>query len=171
MAKLHLILGGARSGKSRYAEQLACAADAPVTYIATAQNTDAEMAARIAQHQADRPAHWQVRETPLALAAVIRAAVPGEVLLVDCLTLWLNNLHYHAQDAALACDELFAALHDSQNTVLLVSNEITMGVVPMGPESRRYVDDLGRLHQRLAQIAEQVTLLVAGIPLSIKEPA
>lgn len=171
MAKLHLILGGARSGKSRYAEQLAHAAPTPVTVIATAQNSDAEMAARIARHKAERPEHWRVHEEALALAASIRSMPPDTFILVDCLTLWLNNLHYHAQDASAACDDLFAALSATDNTVLLVSNEISMGVVPLGPESRRYVDDLGRLHQRLAQLAERVTLLVAGIPLSIKEPA
>lgn len=171
MAKLHLILGGARSGKSRYAEQLAHAADLPVAVIATAQNSDAEMAARIARHKSDRPSHWQLHEEPLALAASIRRMPPGTFILVDCLTLWLNNVHYHAQDAGAACDDLFAALANSDNSVLLVSNEISMGVVPLGPESRRYVDDLGRLHQSLAQLAERVTLLVAGIPLTLKEPA
>lgn len=171
MARLHLILGGARSGKSRYAEQLAAQSAQQVLYIATAEVSDAEMAERITRHQSDRPAHWQLCEEPLQLAAAIDAAPAGQLLLIDCLTLWLNNLHYHGQDASAACDALLHSLQHSGAQILLVSNEISLGVVPLGEASRRYVDELGRLHQRIAQLAERVTLMVAGIPLSVKEPA
>lgn len=169
MAGLHLILGGARSGKSRYAEQLAAQAGGDVWYIATAEVSDPEMAARIAQHRNDRPGHWRVQEVPLDLSAAIAVIPAGQVVLVDCLTLWLNNLLYHGHAVAPACDALLQSLQASPAQIFLVSNEISLGVVPLGETSRRYVDELGRLHQRIAQLAGKVTLMVAGIPLTVKE--
>lgn len=175
MAKLtqppyaHLVLGGARSGKSRYAESLAKQSGQDVVYVATAQALDGEMDDRILQHQKDRPDHWQTIEEPLNLAKTITEFSQADVLvLVDCLTLWLMNVMHHEYDLTQAVDELLQALQEAKGQVILVSNEITMGVVPMGELSRNYVDNLGRLHQQVASQAQRVTLMVAGIPMSVK---
>lgn len=175
MAKLtqppsaHLVLGGARSGKSRYAESLAKQSGQDVVYVATAQALDGEMNDRILQHQKDRPDHWQTIEEPLNLAKTITEFSQADVVvLVDCLTLWLMNVMHHEYDLTQAVDELLQALQEAKGQVILVSNEITMGVVPMGELSRNYVDNLGRLHQQVASQAQRVTLMVAGIPMSVK---
>lgn len=175
MAKLtqppsaHLVLGGARSGKSRYAESLAKQSGQDVVYVATAQALDGEMNDRILQHQKDRPDHWQTIEEPLNLAKTITEFSQADVVvLVDCLTLWLMNVMHHEYDLTQAVDELLHALQEAKGQVILVSNEITMGVVPMGELSRNYVDNLGRLHQQVASQAQRVTLMVAGIPMSVK---
>jgi adenosylcobinamide kinase/adenosylcobinamide-phosphate guanylyltransferase len=166
-----LILGGARSGKSALAERMAEASGAEIVYVATAQARDAEMAARIAHHRARRPSHWLSVEEPLALADVLRAqARPERCVLVDCLTLWLSNLLGH-DDAALFAREraaLLDALPALPGTVLLVSNEVGSGVVPMGELSRRFVDEAGRLHQALAAVCERVLFVAAGLPLALK---
>lgn len=178
MAKLtqppsaHLVLGGARSGKSRYAESLAKQSGQNVVYVATAQALDGEMDDRILQHQKDRPDHWQTIEEPLNLAKTITEFSQADVVvLVDCLTLWLMNVMHHEYDLTLTVDELLQALQEAKGQVILVSNEITMGVVPMGELSRNYVDNLGRLHQQVASQAQRVTLMVAGIPMSVKPSA
>jgi adenosylcobinamide kinase/adenosylcobinamide-phosphate guanylyltransferase len=180
-----LILGGARSGKSRCAEQRAAAwlaADARhrATLVATALPGDDEMAARIARHRADRarrvPALATV-EAPWALGATMRRLADAKhLLVVDCLTLWLTqNLlppcgHEIAADAwPRERDELLAALRDSASPVLLVSNEIGLGVMPMSPEARRCVDALGHLHQAVAACCARMTLMVAGCELSVKD--
>ena len=168
-SNVHLILGGARSGKSGYAESLAKKTAFDVIYVATAQAHDQEMSERIAQHQLDRPKHWLTIEEPLALADVIQAhSKSNSVVLVDCLTLWLMNVMHHELDLAEQVDALLATLEQAPGLVILVSNEISMGVVPMGELSRRYVDNLGRLHQQIAKHAQQVTLMVAGIPMAVK---
>lgn len=164
---LHLILGGARSGKSRYGESLASESTMDVRYLATARAFDDEMQSRIAQHQSDRPGHWETIEEPLDIARVIADASEC-IILVDCLTLWLMNLMDAGKDITESVDELLQALASRNTPVILVSNEITMGVVPMGELSRQYVDELGRLHQKIAQQADQVTLMVAGLPHKIK---
>ena len=166
-----LILGGARSGKSRLAERMAQENQLAVTHIATAQAQDAEMAQRIAAHRARRPAHWASIEEPLALAAVLQThAAPGHCLLVDCLTLWLTNLLLHPDPAVLARERaaLLDALPELPGKIILVSNETGMGVVPLGNLTRRYCDEAGWLHQELAERCEQVLLTVAGIPLTLK---
>ena len=143
-----LILGGARSGKSRLAEQLASASGLPVTYIATSQPLDGEMNQRVLLHRQRRPDDWGLIEEPLALAAVLRAeAAEGRCLLVDCLTLWLTNLLMLEDDQRLAeeRDALLACLEQLPGTVILVSNETGLGVVPMGELTRRYVDLAGWL--------------------------
>ncbi|MEW5943826.1 MAG: bifunctional adenosylcobinamide kinase/adenosylcobinamide-phosphate guanylyltransferase [Pseudomonadota bacterium] len=164
-----LILGGARSGKSALAETLALESGLAVTYIATATAGDAEMAERIAHHAARRPAAWAVVEEPIRLAAALqRAAQPDRCLLVDCLTLWLNN--------AIADEELFQreraallqALPELAGRIILVSNEVGMGVVPLGEATRRFCDEAGRLHQELARLCDRVTLVAAGLPLLLK---
>lgn len=166
-----LILGGARSGKSRYAETLARASALEVVYIATATAQDQEMQARIQQHQADRPVVWKTVEEPLALAqTLVEQAHPKRLLLVDCLTLWLTHLLCQGQDSHLAQETaaLFEVLPKLPGQLLLVSNEVGQGIVPLGELSRRYVDEAGRLHQRLAAQVDYVALLVAGLPLTVK---
>lgn len=169
---LELILGGARSGKSRLAEQLATDSGLRVTYVATCQPLDGEMAERIAHHQSRRPPQWTLVEEPLALASVLEAHADGECcLLVDCLTLWLTNLLL-LDDEAQAAHELqalLAVLPKLPGRIILVSNETGLGVVPLGELSRRYVDQAGRLHQAIAALADRVQLMVAGLPLLLKE--
>lgn len=183
--RLTLVLGGARSGKSHHAEQLALQCAGPVTYIATAGEGDEEMQLRVALHRARRPGHWGLVEEPVRLAeALYTHAQHGGCVLVDCMTLWLNNLLFAEQrdypDTGLVTPpELWAAEIEALLTalpllpgeVILVSNEIGLGVVPMGALTRFYVDELGRLNQRLAALADNVHLLVAGIPMVVKGPA
>ncbi|CAE6698205.1 bifunctional adenosylcobinamide kinase/adenosylcobinamide-phosphate guanylyltransferase [Paraburkholderia haematera] len=174
---LTFVLGGARSGKSVHAEQLANDSALPVTYVATAHVTDdAEFSARIAHHRERRPAHWQLHEADVDLAsAVTQIDAPSHCILIDCLTLWLANLlcppdgdalpieHYHAHFAAFE-----AALINAKGKIIVVSNEIGLGVVPLGAATRLYVDELGRLNQRIAALSTQVTMMVAGLPLALK---
>lgn len=165
----HLILGGARSGKSRHAEQLAEQSGLAVVYIATAEALDAEMAQRIAHHRAQRPGQWQLVEEPLALAAVLRAqAAPDRCLLVDCLTLWLGNLLIDEPRLQQEIDALYATLPQLSGEILLVSNEVGWGIVPDNALARRFRDEAGRLHQQLAALCDRVTLVVAGLPLALK---
>lgn len=166
----HLILGGARSGKSRHAQNLAASSGLPVTVIATGQARDAEMAARIARHQAERPPHWRTVEQPLYLAAALQqAAGAGCCVLIDCLTLWLMNL-LEAGDSVFAHERaaLLAALPACCGEIILVSNEVGLGVIPLGELSRRFVDEAGWLNQDIARLAENVTFVAAGLPLSLK---
>lgn len=183
--RLTLVLGGARSGKSHHAEQLALQCAGPVTYVATAGDGDEEMQLRVALHRARRPDNWGLVEEPVRLAeALYTHAQHGGCVLVDCMTLWLNNLlfseHHHYPETGLVTppeawtaeiDALLTALPLLPGEVILVSNEIGLGVVPMGAVTRFYVDELGRLNQRLAALADNVHLLVAGIPMVVKGPA
>ncbi|MFI8747842.1 bifunctional adenosylcobinamide kinase/adenosylcobinamide-phosphate guanylyltransferase [Pseudomonas sp. NPDC077186] len=171
---LELILGGARSGKSRLAEKLAAESGLEVVYIATSQALDGEMSARVAQHRARRPAHWALVEEPVALARVLREqAREGRCLLVDCLTLWLTNLLLLDDEARLAAerDALLDTLAELPGRILLVSNETGLGVVPMGELTRRYVDEAGWLHQALAERSRRVLFCVAGLPMVLKGDA
>jgi adenosylcobinamide kinase/adenosylcobinamide-phosphate guanylyltransferase len=168
-----LILGGARSGKSALAQQRAEASGLAVTYVATATPGDGEMASRIARHQADRPDHWALVEEPRDLGGVLRGqATAATCLLVDCLTLWLSNL-LAAGDADFERSraDFLAALTEAPGTVILVSNEVGQGVVPADPLSRRFVDEAGRLHQAVAARCERVTLVTAGLPMTLKGDA
>lgn len=165
-----LILGGARSGKSRLAQERATAMNKPVVYIATADAGDTEMVQRIALHKRNRPAEWEVREVPFQLPGTL-ADLSGsdKTVLVDCLTLWLTNLLM--KDVAVmqqGMSDLVAAVTAFKGDLILVSNEVGWGIVPMGELSRQFQDNTGRLHQDLAQIVERVTLSVAGIPLDVK---
>lgn len=168
-----LILGGARSGKSTYAQGLAEQSRQDVIYLATATAGDAEMAARIKQHQTNRPAHWQVIEEPVALAQVLQQQAAEDVcILVDCLTLWLSNLL--ARGDEILAQQKTALLHGLATVpghIIFVSNEVGMGIIPMGELSRRFVDEAGFLHQQLAQACDTVTLMVAGLPYQIKPHA
>lgn len=168
---LELILGGARSGKSRFAERLAAESGLAVTYIATSQALDGEMTERIAHHRERRPAHWTLVEEPLQLARVLREQAAAErCLLVDCLTLWLTNLLMLDDAVRLAeeRDALLECLDGLPGRILLVSNETGLGVVPLGELTRRYVDEAGWLHQAVAQRAQRVTFMVAGLPMTLK---
>ncbi|OOR89887.1 bifunctional adenosylcobinamide kinase/adenosylcobinamide-phosphate guanylyltransferase [Moraxella caviae] len=167
---IHLILGGARSGKSRHAETLAKASNKKVIYIATAQAFDDEMHVRISHHQNSRPKHWQTLETPIKLAETLtKWGDDDSVLLVDCLTLWLSNLLLAGDDVFESESQAFLdVLATYQGELILVSNETGLGVVPMGELSRRFVDESGFLHQKLAQIADEVVFCVAGLPMMLK---
>ncbi|QKZ03535.1 bifunctional adenosylcobinamide kinase/adenosylcobinamide-phosphate guanylyltransferase [Pseudomonas eucalypticola] len=168
---LQLILGGARSGKSRLAEQRAADSGLAVTYIATSQLLDGEMNARVQLHRERRPAHWALVEEPLELARVLREhASPERCLLVDCLTLWLTNLLMAEDPQRLAAEReaLLQCLAGLPGEIIFVSNETGLGVVPLGELTRRYVDEAGWLHQALAERCQRVTLTVAGLPLTLK---
>lgn len=171
---LQLILGGARSGKSRLAEKLANDSAMPVTYIATSQPQDGEMNARVALHRQRRPSHWGLIEEPLELARVLREhAAPGQCLLVDCLTLWLTNLLMldDPQRLGVEREHLLDCLASLPGEIIFVSNETGLGVVPLGELTRRYVDEAGWLHQALAERCQRVVLTVAGLPLTLKGTA
>lgn len=168
---LQLILGGARSGKSRLAEQTAISMQLAVTYVATAQALDSEMQSRIAHHQNQRPAHWSLIEEPLFLAKTLQKIDrPNQIILVDCLTLWLTNLLLLDDQnvQVFECEQLIDVLPTLQSEIILVSNETGLGVVPLGEISRRFVDEAGRLHQALGQIADKVMFCVAGFPMILK---
>jgi adenosylcobinamide kinase/adenosylcobinamide-phosphate guanylyltransferase len=167
-----LILGGARSGKSRLAEQRAQACGRPVALVATMRpGDDPELADRIGRHRAQRPAHWRLVEEPLALAQALEPLLQQEYcVLVDCLTLWLTNLLLLDSDQRLQAelDALDQLVADTRGELILVSNEVGWGIVPLGELSRRFQDQAGLLHQRLAQCCDRVTLSVAGLPLELK---
>jgi adenosylcobinamide kinase/adenosylcobinamide-phosphate guanylyltransferase len=187
-AHLVLILGGARSGKSTFAEKLAASARRPVAFIATATASDEEMRARIARHQEERPQGWQTIEEPLDLAgAVRRAGVLADVLLLDCLTLWTSNWLLTRSDVSRQGQELLpdtrladgplaeieamlraADALSSHHTLIIVSNEVGLGLVPEYPLGRAYRDILGYVNQRVARAAERVYLMVAGIAVDLK---
>lgn len=168
---LQLILGGARSGKSRLAEQTAIDRQLAVTYVATAQALDFEMQSRITHHQNQRPFHWSLVEEPLYLAKILQKIDrPNQIILVDCLTLGLTNLLLLEDQNVqqLECEQLLKVLPMLQSEIILVSNETGLGVVPLGEISRRFVDEAGRLHQSLGQIADKVVFCVAGFPMILK---
>jgi adenosylcobinamide kinase/adenosylcobinamide-phosphate guanylyltransferase len=166
-----LILGGVKSGKSRFAEQLATQLEHPVVYIATAQAWDNEMLERIRIHQQQRPSQWKTIETPLHLAATLKQEdEPNRTILVDCLTLWITQLLCKDNPSLLA-QELNAfqtLLPTLQANLILVSNETNMGVIPIDALSRRFCDTAGKLHQQLTPVMDSVVLTVAGLPLYIK---
>lgn len=174
----HLIIGGARSGKSRFAQQLAEdhakerareSAD-EITLIVTAEVLDAEMAARVDKHRAERPAHWRVIEAPIELPDAIRGACKvGSFVLVDCLTLWLSNLLCTQADTLEnRMDALCTAVQAVQGQLVLVSNEVGWSIVPENALARAFRDEQGRLNQRIAAVCQQVTLVAAGLPLKLK---
>ncbi len=165
---LTLVLGGARSGKSRHAEALVEALPAPWSYIATAQAYDEEMRQRIAEHRARRPCGWQTVDAPLALAEAIGAQPAGRPILVDCLTLWLTNLILAERDTDVAGAALFAACERATGPLVLVGNEVGLGIVPENALARRFRDEAGRLHQALAARAASVVFMVAGLPMRVK---
>jgi adenosylcobinamide kinase/adenosylcobinamide-phosphate guanylyltransferase len=171
---LQLILGGARSGKSRLAERLASDSALEVIYIATSQPLDGEMNERVTLHRQRRPDTWGLVEEPLELARVLKqSAAPGRCLLVDCLTLWLTNLLMLDDRLRLAQerDALLQCLATLPGEIIFVSNETGLGVVPLGELTRRYVDEAGWLHQALAERCQRVVFTVAGLPMTLKGSA
>ena len=165
---LTLVLGGARAGKSAFAEGLAQACERRV-YVATAVVTDDEMAERIASHRARRGADWRTVEEPVELAAAVRReSAAGTCLLVDCLTVWLGNLMHHGRDVDAACEALLTSLATAAGPVVLVANEVGLGIVPDNAMARAFRDHAGRLNQAVARLAERVYFMSAGIPLTLK---
>jgi adenosylcobinamide kinase/adenosylcobinamide-phosphate guanylyltransferase len=162
-----LFLGGARSGKSRLAQAAAEALDGPLVYIATAEAGDAEMADRIARHRADRGPRWTTIECPIDLAETITGH-ENDVVLVDCLTLWLSNLMLAGHDVTRHGCSLIGAMAQRKAPLLLVSNEVGMGLVPETPLGRAFRDEAGRLNQMVAAAADGLTLVCAGFPLRMK---
>ena len=177
-----LVIGGARSGKSAHAEALTTACGKRVIYIATAQAGDAEMASRIAHHRERRDTAWKTMEEPLALgAAIAQSSNPDTVILVDCLTVWLSNLLFSGQHDYpevgpivpptafnVERQSLLDAIAKASGDVILVSNEVGMGVVPQGAISRWFVDEAGRLNQAVAALCERAVFVVAGLPIMLK---
>jgi adenosylcobinamide kinase/adenosylcobinamide-phosphate guanylyltransferase len=179
--ELTLILGGARSGKSAYAEKLAAQHQGSVLYVATAQAWDDDMAHRIAVHQAQRPSHWRTLEAPVQVGQAILAAPPAEVVLIDCLTLLASNViapldtaDQTVADQALnteidaLCEAIITVATTRTTHWIMVSNEVGLGIVPAYPLGRLYRDALGRANQRLAAMADHVFFMVAGLPLTVK---
>jgi adenosylcobinamide kinase / adenosylcobinamide-phosphate guanylyltransferase len=170
-----LVLGGARSGKSTYAEKLATGTlfggtPRPALYIATAEAGDVEMATRVMAHRTRRGANWTTIEAPLALdEAVLANAEVGRPILVDCLTLWLSNLMHAGRDLDEAADDLVRALEDLAAPVVFVSNEVGLGIVPETPLGRAFRDAQGRLNMRMAERADRVISMTAGLPLVLKD--
>jgi len=165
-----LILGGARSGKSQFAETLVGAQGAAALYVATGQARDAEMQARIDHHRARRGAEWQTLEEPLDIASVIAAkAAPDAPILLDCLTLWVSNLMHADRDVVEACAQLTATLSRVDGDVTLVSNETGLGIVPINALARAFSDEAGRVNQRVAAAADTVYFMVAGLPHALKK--
>jgi adenosylcobinamide kinase/adenosylcobinamide-phosphate guanylyltransferase len=178
MAKIILITGGGRSGKSAFAQKTAEALPGPRAYVATCPGIDPEMEERIRKHrEARRGKGWETIEETVDLAGIIRRAEGFRVLLVDCLTLWINNLLYEAEkrgevfneeDAVDRCRELIDACRAFGGTVIFVTNELGMGIVPDNETARRFRDIAGRCNQEIAAAADMVTLVVSGIPLNLK---
>ena len=169
---IDLILGGARSGKSRLAEQRALGSQCPVVYIATAESRDGEMNARIAHHRERRPAEWLTVEEPLHLAAAIRQhAHTDNLILVDCLTLWLSNLMHAERDPDIETRRLTRFLGVALHPIVFVSNEVGMGLVPDTPLGRTFRDAQGRLNQAVAAAVPNVAFVAAGLPLWLKRDA
>jgi adenosylcobinamide kinase / adenosylcobinamide-phosphate guanylyltransferase len=169
--RLTLVIGAARSGKSRYAEGLITALRPPWVYVATAQPGDAEMAARIAAHQARRTADWKIIEAPHALADAFLSIPGSAAVLVDCLTLWLSNRMLTDANVEADVAGLEQALARHAGPVVLVTNEVGSGIVPDNALARRFRDEQGRLNQRIAAAADRVVLVVAGLALIIKGAA
>ena len=169
--RLALVLGGARSGKSRHAERLVLESGLAPVYVATAETLDVEMAARIAAHRARRGAGWRTLEEPLDLAGALeKECGPDRAVLVDCLTLWLTNLMVQERPVGAEMARLVELLPRLPGMVVLVSNEVGLGVVPADPMARAFIDHAGWLHQRIAEQADVVVFMAAGLPLRLKPP-
>jgi adenosylcobinamide kinase/adenosylcobinamide-phosphate guanylyltransferase len=170
--KIYFITGGARSGKSAFAEKLANNLTGKRAYIATAQALDPEMAARIEKHRMDRGSVWDTYEEPLAVAELLRKLSGRyQVTLLDCLTLWLSNIIAHTDGDGVVIsrsDELVASIKDFGGSCIVVSNEVGLGIVPDNPLARKFRDFAGILNQKMAQAADEVYFTASGIPMKIK---
>ena len=168
---LSLVIGGTRSGKSAYAEKLALEHDRCV-YLATAESSDEEMRQRIATHRArrdERAQRWRTVEAPIELAAAIRhECAPQQCLLVDCLTVWLGNLMHYERDIDSAREALLESLADASGSIVLVANEVGLGIVPDNAQARRFRDHAGMLNQAVAAAADRVVFIAAGLPMVLK---
>lgn len=164
-----LVLGGARSGKSRHAEAQCEALPGTISYIATAQAFDAEMHDRIAMHRARRSMRWQTVEAPIELPAAIARAQQSGSILVDCLTLWLSNLLMANEDIGRRSEELIAAIDGSEAPIALVSNEVGLSIVPENALARRFRDEAGLLNQQVAAVCDRVLFVAAGLPMTLKQ--
>jgi adenosylcobinamide kinase/adenosylcobinamide-phosphate guanylyltransferase len=179
MSRMILVTGGARSGKSAYAQNLAESLPGPRAFVATCPVTDAEMALRIDKHRQARAGQsWRTREEPVDLSGALAQTADCPTVLVDCLTLWINNLMYQAacqdqaiseEDMELRCRALIDAVQRHPGTVIFVSGEVGLGIVPEHREARLFRDLLGRCNQLLAADADQVTLVACGLPLHLKQ--
>lgn len=165
---LAFVLGGARSGKSSHAEALIAAHPAPWTYIATAQAFDDEMEARIAHHRARRDGRWRTVDAPLDLVETLAVMPAGAPVLVDCLTLWLSNLILADGDVGEGTRRLVAMLAAPRGPWVVVANEVGLGIVPENALARRFRDEAGRLNQRVAEVADSATFMVAAMPIVLK---
>ena len=164
-----LVLGGARSGKSRFAEERVLASGLSPFYLATGRALDDEMRERIDKHRERRGKAWETVEEPLALAdAVLQTALPGRILLVDCLTLWVTNLMMAEADVLRECDSLIAALDSIGAPIVFVSNEVGLGIVPENAMARQFRDLAGIVNQRIARRCEAVWFIASGLPLKLK---
>jgi adenosylcobinamide kinase / adenosylcobinamide-phosphate guanylyltransferase len=163
-----LVLGGARSGKSRFAEELIESAARPALYLATAEPHDEEMRVRIAAHRARRGARWATTEEPLELVNILLAEKTRPVL-IDCLTLWLSNLMGAKRDIGFETERLLSVLPKAQTPVVVVANEVGLGIVPDNAMAREFRDHAGRLNQAIARLAQRVVFMAAGLPLPLKE--
>ena len=168
LPQLTFVLGGARSGKSAYAEGLLTAVPGPWAYVATAGAHDDEMRTRIGNHKARRGSGWVVHETPIALADVLENRIAELPCLVDCLTLWVSNLMHAGRDVAAETELLIAALAKRVAPAIVVSNEVGLGIVPDNALARAFRDETGRLHQKIAAAANRVVFVAAGLPLTLK---
>ncbi len=167
---LTLLLGGARSGKSTLAVRMAERQSAPVTFVATAEPFDDDLRDRVARHRLERPPHWATVEEPVALADAIRSVPADQFLVVDCLTVWLGNLFAHDVERGAVCADAVASLAERKAPTVVVSNEVGMGVHPDTPLGREYRDELGRLNQQVAAIADTTMLMVAGRAVRLHDP-
>lgn len=169
LPRLTLVLGGARSGKSRYAERLVTGLPAPWLYVATAEALDDEMAERIAHHRARRDEGWTTVDAPRDLASALRSA-PASAILIDCLTLWLTNVMLGGGDVAREQEALLDALAQADVPVVAVSNEVGLGIVPENALARAFRDAQGRLNAAVAERADRVVFMAAGLALTLKGP-
>ena len=163
-----LVTGGARSGKSSFAEKRTKQLGSSLMYIATSEIIDSEMEKRVAEHQARRGSEWETLHAPLNLTEALSETDGKGPCLVDCLTIWLNNLIFHNEDTVVATKELIKVLEQRSDPVVLVTNEVGSGIVPENALARRFRDEAGRMNQIISQVADEVYLSVSGIPLQIK---
>ena len=168
ISHLSIILGGARSGKSTFAERLASSANRPRAYIATSQAFDVEMEVKIAKHRQDRGPDWQTIEAPLDIEGALAQVPANSVVLIDCLTLWLSNQMHTDADIDAEVTNLLTVLSASPNPVICVSNEVGMGLVPDTPLGRQFRDHQGRLNRKVAEQANLAVFVAAGLPLALK---
>ena len=166
--KSTLVLGGARAGKSTYAENLAEKSNKPLVYVATGQGKDDEMAARILAHQVRRGENWSTIEEPLDVVGAISSVKSGHVILLDCITLWISNLMAQGRDVETEVPKLCDLLGTPANEIIIVSNEVGLGIVPDNELARRFRDEAGRANQMIAQACDRVVFVAAGLPLAMK---